>query len=163
MYCYVYDKITKELIGRKRCQLDPIEKKYLMPANGTHVEPQKYDSKKNSLYFNNGAWVSAIKPSYIKESLTEKNGDGLSIYHVVNGKLTKKSGTTLKKELDAIRVNGIKNEASNKIGEYRQDMLVKILGQLNLIEDLSHITQLEEIAENGPADLSSFVWPVKPE
>jgi len=156
MYCYLYDKKTKKYLGKKRKQLDPIEKVYLMPANGTMIEPPKYDTEKECVAFIGSAWVKSENPLYVKEKLSEESEDGIISYHLVNGKLTKKSSATLKKEKDAIAQNEIRAAAYQTIAGYKDELILKILGNLNMIEDLSYITQLKEISENGAANLETL-------
>ena len=59
MLAYKYDKETKEYLGTQEAQINPLEGGYLLPANCTFLEVQKY-SENEIPVFENDIWVIKV-------------------------------------------------------------------------------------------------------
>ena len=163
MHCYIYDKQTKQYQGAKKRQLDPIEKRYLMPANGTLIEPPLYDREKETIFFISGEWEIREFIGYQKKILKKKDENGIAFYKISKGKVVKKTKAEMEPDILKAKQFKIKQQAASDLREYREELLIRVLNLLNMTTELAHIDALNQIINNDSIDIEPVEIPTKTE
>jgi len=114
---YNYDKETRRYLGYGKCQIDPIEKRDLFPANSTPVAPPKCE-KDEFQVFKNGQWV--IEIDHLKR--VQKDPENLKLENGVSvvmsdedkaARLANKEARRLKEEAYQI-IQDLQNKANER-------------------------------------------------
>jgi len=144
MIYHQYDKETGKYLGSGKCQLDPIEMKFLFPPFTTSLIPPKVDASKNP-HFINGEWTLKDSENEKIRKLGLKNSDGVSIYKPVGKEVVEKTPEEISQDKETKIKGEAKAKARNDLDSLKSTILDRVIKDHATKQELDQIKEWENI------------------